>query len=231
MTDKETKFIKSYVLRTGRMSKHQKTALELYSDKYCVPFDKGILDFEGLFNNLNPVVLEIGFGMGHATVKIAEKNPDINYIGIEVHTPGIGKVLSEIESRKLKNLKLIQNDAVQIVRFMIKDSSLSGVHVFFPDPWPKKKHHKRRLIQELFIKELLGKLKENGYIYIVTDWEDYAEYILTVLKKFKELNNPYTNFADKSDWRPNTSFEKKGLAKNHIIREIWFEKNRVEVLQ
>ncbi|MCD6397985.1 MAG: tRNA (guanosine(46)-N7)-methyltransferase TrmB [Spirochaetaceae bacterium] len=224
MTDIEINFIKSYVLRTGRMSKLQKTALKLHSDKYCVPFDEEVLNYEVLFKNANPVIMEIGFGMGHATLEIAEANPDINYIGIEVHTPGIGKVLSEIESRKLTNLKLIQNDAVQIVRTMIKDLSLSGIHVFFPDPWPKKKHHKRRLIQEFFIKELLGKIKRNGYIYIVTDWEDYGEYILKVLNSFEELNNPYADFADKNDWRPKTSFEKKGLAKNHIIREIWFEK-------
>ena len=224
MTVKENNFIKSYVLRTGRLSKLQKIALKSYSVKYCIPFNEGDLNFVEIFNNSNPVVLEIGFGMGHATVEIAEKNPDINYIGIEVHTPGIGKVLSEIEIRKLTNLKLIQYDAVQIVRTMIKDSSLSGIHVFFPDPWPKKKHHKRRLIQDSFIKELLGKIKKNGYLYIVTDWEEYAEYILQVLNKFEELNNPYTNFADKNDWRPYTSFEKKGLEKNHIIREIWFEK-------
>jgi len=224
MTDKDNKFIKSYVLRTGRMSKLQKSALKIYSDKYCIPFDKEVLNFEVIFNNANPVVLEIGFGMGHATVEIAEKNPDINYIGIEVHTPGIGKVLSEIESRKLTNLKLIQNDAVQIVRFMIKDLSLSGVHIFFPDPWPKKKHHKRRLIQEGFVKELSGKLLHGAYVYIVTDWDDYAEHILKVLKKFKELKNPYKNFADKIEWRPDTAFEKKGLSKNHKISEIWFEK-------
>ncbi len=231
MTDEQNKFIKSYVLRTGRLSNLQKRALENFSDKYCIPFKEAILNFRELFENTNPVILEIGFGMGHATVEIAEHNPDINYIGIEVHTPGIGKVLSEIESKQLTNLRLINYDAVQTIRTMINNYSLSGIHIFFPDPWPKKKHHKRRLIQRPFIQELIGKLKNGGYIYIVTDWEEYAEHILSVLNRSTELKNTYTDFADKKKWRPYTGFEKKGLAKNHIIREFWFEKNKAEVLQ
>ena len=231
MIDEQNKFIKSYVLRTGRLSNLQKRALENFSDKYCIPFKEYILNLGEIFENTNPVILEIGFGMGHATVEIAENNPDINYIGIEVHTPGIGKVLSEIENRKLRNLKLINYDAVETIRIMIKECSLSGVHIFFPDPWPKKKHHKRRLIQDPFIKEIIGKLKNGGYIYVVTDWEEYADQILSVLNRNTELQNIYTDFADKKVWRPDTSFEKKGLAKNHNIREFWFEKNKAEDLQ
>ncbi|RLD32907.1 MAG: tRNA (guanosine(46)-N7)-methyltransferase TrmB [Bacteroidetes bacterium] len=215
--------IKSYVLRVGRLSKLQQRAVETLSDLFCIPFGINILDFEAVFGNKNPVIMEIGFGMGHATIEIAEKNRNKNYIAIEVHTPGVGKVLSEIEKRKLSNLRIIQYDAVDVIRNMIPLAGLEGVHIFFPDPWPKKKHHKRRLIQNGFIKELVLLIKKGGYIYIATDWEDYAQEILPVLGEFNELINPYKGFAEGIKWRPNTSFEKKGLAKNHIIRDIWVE--------
>jgi tRNA (guanine-N7-)-methyltransferase len=161
--------------------------------------------------------MEIGFGMGHATIEIAERNKDKNYLVLEVHTPGVGKVLSKIEERSLTNIRIIQYDAVQIIRNMITINTLEGVHIFFPDPWPKKKHHKRRLLQNGFIKELIILIKKGGYLYIATDWEDYAQQILLVLGEFTELVNPYGKFAKGIEWRPNTSFEKKGLAKNHII--------------
>jgi len=223
MIDPGKKDIKSYVLRVGRLSKLQQRAVETLSNQFCIPFENKILNFETVFGNNNPVVLEIGFGMGHATVEIAENNRDKNYLAIEVHTPGVGKVLSEIEIRKLTNILIIQYDAVQVIRNMIPEKSLEGVHVFFPDPWPKKKHHKRRLIQKEFVKELIFLVKKGGYLYIATDWEDYAQQILSVLDTIRELVNPYSSFAGKIDWRPNTSFEKKGIAKNHIIRDIWYE--------
>ena len=218
MTDTDRREIKSYVLRTGRLSRLQQSAIETLSDKYCIPFQNKTLDFKTIFNNQNPVIIEIGFGMGHATVEIAERNNHRNYIGIEVHTPGVGKLLSRIDSLQLSNLRIIQYDAVQVIRKMIPLESLEGVHIFFPDPWPK-----RRLIQQGFIKELLPLLIKGGYIYAVTDWENYAEQILAVLNQFKELSNPYVTFAEGIKWRPNTSFEKKGIAKNHTIRDVWVE--------
>ena len=223
MIEDSKRDIKSYVLRIGRLSKLQQRAVETLSDQFCIPFNDNIINFEAIFGNKNPVVLEIGFGMGHATVEIAEKNQNKNYIAIEVHTPGVGKVLSEIEKRHLSNLRIIQYDAVQVIKNMMPLKTLEGVHIFFPDPWPKKKHHKRRLLQKDFIKELILLIKKGGYIYIATDWEDYAQQILLVLDGFSELKNPYKKFAERIEWRPNTSFEKKGLAKNHIIRDIWVE--------
>lgn len=223
MIDPGKRDIKSYVLRIGRLSKLQQRAVETLSDKFCIPFEDRILDFVAVFGNNNPVVLEIGFGMGHATVEIAENNKNKNFLAIEVHTPGVGKVLSEIEIRKLYNIRIIQYDAVQVIKNMIPFISIEGVHIFFPDPWPKKKHHKRRLIQQKFVEELLLVIKKGGYLYIATDWEDYAQQILLVLDQFNELENPYSPFAREVDWRPNTSFEKKGLAKNHIIRDIWYQ--------
>ncbi len=223
MIDTDKKDIKSYVLRTGRLSNLQKNAIEVLSDRYCIPFQEKFLDFNNIFNNENPLIIEIGFGMGHATAEIAEKDKHKNYIGIEVHTPGVGKLLSRINLSQLSNLRIIQYDAVQVIRTMIPKESLFGVHIFFPDPWPKKKHHKRRLIQPGFIQELIPLIQKNGYIYAVTDWEDYAEQILSVLSQFNELSNPYKTYADGINWRPNTSFEKKGIAKNHTIRDVWVE--------
>lgn len=223
MKEDSKKDIKSYVLRIGRLSKLQQRAVETLSGQFCIPFKEKLINFEEIFGNKNPTVLEIGFGMGHATVEIAEKNKNKNYIAVEVHTPGVGKVLSEIEKRNLTNIRIIQYDVVQVIRNMIPQKTIEGVHIFFPDPWPKKKHHKRRLIQNGFIKELILLIKQKGYIYISTDWEDYAQQILQVFDKFINLKNPYEGFAEGIEWRPNTSFEKKGLAKNHKIRDIWVE--------
>lgn len=224
MTEVVKRDIKSYVIRAGRLSKLQHNAIETLSDRYCLPFQNKPLDYKKIFVNENPVIIEIGFGMGHASAEIAEKERCKNYIGIEVHIPGVGKLLSRTDHLQLSNIRIIQYDAVQVIRKMIPENSLYGVHIFFPDPWPKKKHHKRRLIKPEFIKELIPLIKKNGYIYIVTDWEDYAEQIMKVLSHFSELSNPYRTYADRIEWRPNTSFEKKGIAKNHLIRDIWFEK-------
>ncbi len=216
--------IKSYVKRTGRMSALQKNALREFAPFFCLPFENRELQYSDIFHNTNSTILEIGFGMGYATAEIAEKNRNKNYIGIEVHTPGVGKLLSEIERRTLTNIRIIEHDAVDVVREMIPDESLQGVHIFFPDPWPKKKHHKRRLVKESFIRLLIPKLKKNGYLYIATDWEPYAQWILEVLTSFKELRNRYSPYAEGIDWRPVTSFERKGKEKKHVIRNIWFEK-------
>ncbi len=224
MTDSIKRDIKSYVLRTGRLSRLQKNAILNLSEKYTIPFREEIIDCKSIFGNDNPVILEIGFGMGNATAEIAEKNINKNYIGIEVHTPGVGKLLSRIEILKLSNLRIIQYDAVKVIRSMIPLNSLTGVHIFFPDPWPKKKHNKRRLIQRGFIEELLPLIQKGGYIYAATDWEDYAEQILRVFGSFGDLSVPSDKYKEETDWRPYTGFEKKGLAKNHTIRDIWVEK-------
>jgi tRNA (guanine-N7-)-methyltransferase len=187
------------------------------------------VDFRALFGNDHPLVAEIGFGMGRATAEIAEEHPGINYLGIEVHPPGIGKLLWEIERRRLSNLRIIEGDAAEVLPELTADCSLSGFHIFFPDPWPKKRHHKRRLVTRPFTDLLQGKLLPGGYLYMVTDWAPYGDWALRELSATPGLTNPYggppfAGFAPPLDWRPKTKFEEKGLAKNHEIRELFFRK-------
>lgn len=215
--------IKSYVIRSSRMTPLQKRAYDTLYKLYCINFLEDIIDFDCFFET-KEIICEIGFGMGDATIEIAEKNKDKAYIAIDVHKPGIGKILHEIDKKGLKNIKIIEYDAVKIFEKMIKDESLSGIHIFFPDPWPKKKHYKRRLIKEDFINLISQKLKIDGYIYICTDWENYAKHILSVLKKVNFIKNKYNDFAPKQVWRPNTKFETKGINKSHKIWEFYFEK-------
>ena len=162
--------------------------------------------------------------MGAATAQIAEQNPDINYLGLEVHTPGVGKLLSEINARSLQNLYIIEYDALAVLEKMIPDSSVNGFHVFFPDPWPKKKHHKRRLMQRPRTNLLSQKLVSGGYIYMATDWQPYGEFALEELTLTEGLKNKYSGFAPHQEWRPLTKFEKKGLDAERKICELFFEK-------
>ena len=182
------------------------------------------LNFIDVFDNTNPVIVEIGFGMGKATAIIAEQNPDKNYLGIEVHTPGVGKLLGEIRTKDLHNLYIIQHDAMEVLETMLPDNSVSAFHVFFPDPWPKKKHHKRRIIQSDFVSLLARKLRKGGYIYLVTDWEEYAEWMMDIISQEKLLANRFDGFASPSAWRPMTKFERKGLDKDYKINELMFER-------
>jgi tRNA (guanine-N7-)-methyltransferase len=214
--------LKSYCLRTGHFTCAQKRAYEILGSRYMLPFTEERLDFEKTFNNDFPVILEIGFGTGIATSDIAQANPDKNYLGIEVHKPGIGRLLLEIEKRSLSNIRIIEYDAVFVIEKMIPDVSLDAVHVFFPDPWPKKRHRKRRLIQRPFTEMLVRTLKPGGFLYIVTDWEDYASHALSELNAADLLRNKYDGFAEPQAWRPKTKFEMKGLSKSHKIRELYF---------
>ncbi|MFO7849784.1 MAG: tRNA (guanosine(46)-N7)-methyltransferase TrmB [Spirochaetia bacterium] len=215
---------KSYVIRSGRMTKLQERSLEELFPLYGIPFSEKELDYSRIFERDRPVILEIGFGMGEATVEIAEGFRNYNFIGIEVHPPGVGKVLHEARRRELDNLRVVQYDAVSVIETMIPDASLEGVHIFFPDPWPKKKHHKRRILNRDFSCLLSQKISPGGYLYVTTDWEDYAWSIVHTLSGIPELENEYEIFAPTQLWRPKTSFEKKGLRKNHLIREILFRK-------
>ena len=162
--------------------------------------------------------------MGAATAIIAEQNPNINYLGIEVHTPGVGRLLGNIRDNNLQNLYIIEHDAMEVLEFMIPDNSVSGFHVFFPDPWPKKKHHKRRLMQRPRTNLLAKKLYAGGYIYMATDWEPYAEFALEELNLTETMKNKYEGFAPHQEWRPETKFEHKGLVAERKISEIFFEK-------
>jgi tRNA (guanine-N7-)-methyltransferase len=172
-----------------------------------------------------PIVLEIGFGMGEATIELAAAHPEVGYVGIEVHKPGVGKVLSEIETNGLSNLLVIHYDAVAVLSDMIAPGTLAGVHLFFPDPWPKKKHHKRRLVQPVLARLLASRIREGGYLYAVTDWEDYARQMLDVFESTRTLVNQFETFACDIPWRPTTSFERKGRAKRHRIRELFYRKS------
>lgn len=216
--------IKTFVLRQGRMTAAQERDYEELYPVWCIDFKEEHLDFEKVFGNKNPVVVEIGFGMGAATVQIAKNNPNINYLGIEVHRPGVGKVLGDIKTMGLKNLYIIQFDALDVLEKMIPDSSVSGFHIFFADPWPKKKHHKRRLVQRPRTNLFESKLKKDGYVYFVTDWQEYADFALEELNATEGLKNKYDGFAEHQEWRPETKFERKGLNADRVINELFFVK-------
>lgn len=221
--------VRSYVLRAGRLNSTYQRALELYSADHALEFSHTVLDFEQLFGNNQPVTIEIGFGMGEATIELAQRYRERNYLGIEVFLNGFAKVLHAIATQKLSNLKIIRFDAVAVLTEMIADESVSAFHIFFPDPWPKKRHHKRRLIQRPLVELLTQKLTAGGYIYCVSDWEEYAKEMVEVFAASKQLINPHNGYAPKAPWRPTTSFERKGIAQNHQIREIIvYKKDRPE---
>lgn len=214
--------IKTFVLRAGRMTPTQQKDYQELSGRWCIPYTDSHLNYTQIFNNTNPVTVEIGFGMGKATAIIAADNPDKNYLGLEVHRPGVGKLLGEIRRRNLENIYIVEHDALEVLEKMIPDGSISGFHIFFPDPWPKKKHHKRRLVQRPNTDLITKKLVSGGYLYMATDWEPYAEFALEQLEQTPGLKNKYQGFAPHQEWRPETRFEEKGLDKNHVIRELFF---------
>lgn len=216
--------VKTYVLRIGRMTDAQERSYNELSPVWCIPFENKKLNFVDIFGNTNPIIIEIGFGMGDVTAKLAQENPNINYIGIEVHKPGVGKLLSEIKKRDLKNLYIIEHDALEVLEQMIGDNSVNGFHIFFPDPWPKKRHHKRRLLQRPRTNLLAQKLAPEGYLYFVTDWFEYAEFALEELNQTENLVNKYDGFAEPQEWRGQTKFERKGLNADRSITEIFFVK-------
>ncbi|MDD4007993.1 MAG: tRNA (guanosine(46)-N7)-methyltransferase TrmB [Sphaerochaetaceae bacterium] len=216
--------VKSFVLRGQKLGTHQLEALDRSFDKYCLTYSPKPFDFEKIFGNRNPVVIEIGFGMGESTLKIASDHPEINYIGFEVFLFGFSKLLYNIEKAGITNLRIMRFDARQAIASMVPQSSISGFHIFFPDPWPKKRHHGRRLIQSGFVELLSSRLVSSGYIYAATDWEDYAKQMLEVLSACPSLKNAYDGFAGRIPWRPETGFERKGLAKSYEIHELWFVK-------
>jgi tRNA (guanine-N7-)-methyltransferase len=232
------------------MSPAQKRSYGELFPRFGVPFDPGrVLDYRALFGNSNPVTVEIGFGMGIATAEIARANPGQNYLGLEVYRPGIGRLLWEIGRQGLSNIRIIEHDAVETLERMTGDGSLAAFHIFFPDPWPKKRHHKRRLLARPFTDLLAGKLGEGGYVYMVTDWEDYARRAMAELSATPLLVNPYAGaydagcagdlaedfpgglaegFAPRQPWRPQTSFEAKGIAKQRRVWDLVFKKVRGE---
>jgi tRNA (guanine-N7-)-methyltransferase len=214
--------IRSYVLRQGRVSNAQGRAVENLLPKFGIAHSLQPIDYIELFSRSVPTILEIGFGMGETTATIAATNPQNNYIAIEVHTPGVGNLLKEIDAQQLTNLRIIQHDAIEILRDMVPAASLAGIHIFFPDPWPKKRHHKRRLIQAPLVKTLCEKLQPGAYIHVATDWQEYAEHILTTLSAEPLLANSADGYAPRPTYRPLTKFEQRGLKLGHGVWDIIF---------
>lgn len=216
--------IRSFVVRAGRMGPGQTRALAELGPRFVLPYAAAPFDFAASFGRVAPQVLEIGFGMGDATAAIAQALPGTDFIGVEVHTPGVGALLKQIGERGLTNLRLIQHDAVDVLQQMIGPASLAGVHVFFPDPWHKKKHNKRRLIQSEFVQLLATRLAPGGYLHCATDWQPYAQQMLEVLSAEPALRNTADGFAPKPDYRPLTKFENRGLKLGHGVWDLVFVK-------
>ena len=216
--------IRSFVLRQGRVSNAQRRAYETLMPKYGIPFADSLLDLEQIFGRSAPKFLEIGFGMGETTVTIAKAHPQYDYLAIDVHTPGVGSLLKQIDESGLVNVRVIQHDAVEVLQRMLPFDCLDGAHIFFPDPWPKARHHKRRLIQPEFIAFLCRHLKRGGYIHAATDWENYAVQILEVLSNEPQLANTAIDYAPRPEYRPLTKFEQRGLRLGHGVWDLVFRR-------
>lgn len=214
--------IRSFVLRAGRIGPGQQRALAELGPRFVLPYQATPLDFAAVFGRDAPTVLEIGFGMGDATAQIAAALPETNFIGIEVHEPGVGALLKRIGEQDLTNLRLVRHDAVEVLQHMVVPASLAGIHVFFPDPWHKKKHHKRRLIQGPFVQSLVTRLAPGGYLHCATDWQPYAEQMLEVLNAEPALVNTAHGYAPKPHYRPLTKFEARGLKLGHGVWDLVF---------
>ncbi len=216
--------IKSYVLRAGRMGTGQMRAFELYGPQYLLPYQAARLDTAQAFGRSAPLILEIGFGMGDATAKIAQVRPGDNFLCCEVHEPGVGALLKRCGEEAIPNIRIVQHDAVEVMDHMVGEDSLDGVHIFFPDPWHKSRHHKRRLIQSPFVNRLAKHIKPGGYLHLATDWEPYAEQMMQVLSAEPLLANTAGagQFAPKPDYRPLTKFENRGLKLGHGVWDLVF---------
>jgi tRNA (guanine-N7-)-methyltransferase len=216
--------VRSYVLRAGRMGSGQTRALAELGPRFVLPFAAAPLDAEHVFGRRAPLIVEIGFGMGQATAAIAAARPGNDFLGIEVHEPGVGALLQRIDEQQLTNLRIVRHDAVAVLESMVAPGSLAGVHVYFPDPWPKKRHWKRRLIQPPFVALLASRLAPGGLLHCATDWQPYAEQMLEVLSAEPTLANTAAGYAPRTAWRPETKFERRGLALGHGVWDLLFRR-------
>lgn len=216
--------IRTFVVRAGRMGTGQQRALVELAPRYVLPRTAHALDWSQVFGRVAPRVLEIGFGMGDATATVAAAQPETDFIGIEVHPPGVGALLQRIEERQLANLRIVQDDAVEVLRDMVPQGSLAGVHIWFPDPWHKARHHKRRMIQPAFVASLVQHLAPGGYLHCATDWQPYAEQMLQVLQAEPGLRNTADGYAPRPDWRPLTKFENRGLKLGHGVWDLLYRR-------
>jgi tRNA (guanine-N7-)-methyltransferase len=214
--------IRSFVTRAGRLSRAQARAIEELGPKFLLPYVKEVLAIDVAFGRQAPTIFEIGFGMGKASAKIAAEMPEKNFIGVEVHTPGVGSLLKQIGAQNLTNMRLIQHDAVEVLTYMIAPGSLAGVHVFFPDPWHKVRHNKRRLIQGPLVSLLASRIAPGGYLHCATDWKEYAAQMLEVLSAEPRLKNSADTYTPRPDYRPVTKFENRGLRLGHGVWDLVF---------
>ena len=212
---------RSYRLRGVRITPAQQIARDTLWAKFGIEFQESLLDLSTSFAKVQPVVMEIGYGMGEATWQIAKANPNTNYLGVEVHMPGVGKLMAKLNEFELTNVKLIERDVLEVFHYMIEDGALEGVHLYFPDPWPKKRHFKRRIVNQRFISEVAKKLKPGGYLHIATDWVPYAEWIT---EQFNETTLFTGGVIDRPDSRPLTRFEGQGITKDHAVNDFMFYK-------
>ena len=216
--------VRSYVLRAGRMGTGQQRALRELAPRYVLPFTEHPLDATAAFGRAAPLILEIGFGMGDATAAIAAASPQLNFLGVEVHPPGVGALLQHIDAQQLRNVRIVQHDAVAVLEHMLAPGSLAGAVVFFPDPWPKKRHHKRRLIQPAFVALLASRLASRATLHLATDWAPYAQQMLEVLSAEPSLINSAPGFAPRPAYRPLTKFEQRGARLGQPAQDLVFRR-------
>ncbi len=220
--------IRSYVLRTGRLTSGQARALDELGPRFVLPYASRPVDWDGVFGRSAPRVLEVGFGMGEATALLAQAQPERDFIGVEVHTPGVGALLLRIRELGLGNLRIVCHDAVQVLRDMVGEASLDALHVYFPDPWHKKRHHKRRLIQPGFVALAASRLRPGGLLHCATDWQDYAQHMLQVLQQQPLLRNTSADpqgYCARPAWRMPSRFEQRGLRLGHGVWDLVFERS------
>ncbi len=223
-TDPSKRHVRSYVLRQGRVSPAQQRACETLLPRFGIAHASDELDLDQAFGRNAPKILEIGFGMGDSTASIALAHPENDYLALEVHTPGVGNLLKLIDAQQISNIRIMQHDAVEVLRDMIPANTLDGVHIFFPDPWHKARHNKRRLIQAPFIAQLCTKLKPGGYIHVATDWQDYAQQVLAVMSAEPLLENTAAGYAPRPGYRPLTKFEQRGIRLGHGVWDMVFRR-------
>lgn len=217
--------IRSFVHRRTHITPSQKQALADLLPQWSIPYAPAAPDYDAIYGRHADLVLEIGFGMGETTAQIAQDNPGKNFLGVEVFDAGVGALLKRIDDLELTNLRIIQHDAVEVVHHMLAPESLAAIHVFFPDPWPKKRHHKRRLIQAEFVSLLSTRLQPGGILHCATDWQNYAEHMLAVLSAEPSLENTANGFAPRPAHRPLTKFEQRGLRLGHEVHDLIFRKS------
>jgi tRNA (guanine-N7-)-methyltransferase len=223
--DKTKLPIRSFVIRSGRMTEAQRTGLDSHLEQWGLTLSEEIIDYAKAFNNQNPLIMEIGFGMGDSLATMAENDPDQNFIGVEVHSPGIGRLLSLVENQSIKNIRVFNDDAVKVLKQCTAEHSLSRLNLYFPDPWHKTKHHKRRLVQHDFLALIHSRLSEGGLFHFATDWQPYADYVVKLMSQQSLFENVAGDdlFVDPQDYgRPETKFERRGQRLGHGVWDMVF---------